>query len=62
MINKNKVIYQNRPTTVKNLKKILAECDDNELVILTSNEQAALMIATKENFEKGDVFIVMEVM
>lgn len=62
MINKNKVIYQNRPTTVKNLKKILAECDDNELVILASNEQASLIIATKENFEKGDMFIVMEVM
>ena len=61
MIDKTKVIYQNRPTTVKNLKKILAECDDNELVVLTSNEEAGLIIATKENLEKGDVFIVMEV-
>ena len=61
MIDKTKDIYQNRPTTVKNLKKILAECDDNELVVLTSNEEAGLIIATKENLEKGDVFIVMEV-
>lgn len=61
MIDKTKIIYQNRPTTVKNLKKILAECDDNELVVLTSNEEASLIIATKENFEKGDIFIVMAV-
>lgn len=61
MIDKNKIIYQNRPTTVKNLKKILAECDDNELVVLTSSEEASLIIATEENLKKGDVFIIMEV-